>query len=77
MAKSNIIKQLINNEMDLTVAVRRLYVLADAIEHEEIKNWADKEINGYTTDDILPDYRVFESHALKTVFAELFIVRIP
>ncbi|MEG9429937.1 MAG: hypothetical protein VZQ61_03320 [Christensenellaceae bacterium] len=65
MAKSNIVKQLINNEIDLTVAVRRLYVLTDAIGHEEIKNWADKEINGYTKDDTLPEYRVFKSCELR------------
>ena len=61
MAKSKIIKELVNNEVSLTIALRRLYVLANDIGNEEIKNWADKEMNGYNKEDTLPDYRTFNS----------------
>lgn len=65
MSKSKIIGQLINNEIELTVALRRLYVLVNDLGNEEIKEWVDKEINGYSVVDQLPEYRVFKSCELK------------
>lgn len=61
MAKSTIIKQLVNNEVSLTVVLRRIYVLANDIENDKAKEWAFLELNGYKSEDQLPDYRVFNS----------------
>ena len=65
MSKSKIIGQLINNEIDLTVALRRLYVLVNDLGNEEIREWVDKEINGYSSTDQLPEYRIFKSCELR------------
>ena len=61
MAKSKIIKELVNDEVSLTVALNRLYVLASDLGNQDILNWASKEISGYKKEDDLPDYRIFKS----------------
>ena len=61
MAKSTIIKQLVNNEISITVVLRRIYVLANDIGNDEVKEWASLELNGYKKSEQLPDYRVFDS----------------
>ena len=44
MAKSTIIKQLVNNEVSLTVVLNRIYVLADDIGNQEVKDWVSHEL---------------------------------
>lgn len=61
MAKSTIIKQLVNNELPLTVVLRRIFVLANDIGNENVKEWASLELNGYKKENQLPEYRVFNS----------------
>lgn len=61
MAKSTIIKQLVNNEVPLTIVLRRIFVLANDIGNENVKEWASLELNGYKKEDQLPEYRVFNS----------------
>lgn len=61
MAKSKIIKDLVNNEVSLTVVLSRLYVLASDLENQDILDWANKEHTGYNNDDELPDYRILRS----------------
>ena len=61
MAKSKIIKDLVNDEVSLTVVLNRLYVLASDLGNQEILDWANKEISGYKKEDDLPDYRIFKS----------------
>lgn len=65
MAKSTIIKQLVNNEVSLTVVLNRIYVLADDIGNQEVKDWASHELMGYPDEIQLPDYRVFTHCALQ------------
>lgn len=47
MAKSKIIKDLVNNKVSLTVVLNRLYVLAFDLGNQEILDWTNKEISGY------------------------------
>lgn len=65
MAKSTIIKQLVNNEVSLTVVLNRIYVLADDIGNQEVKDWVSHELMGYPDKNQLPDYRVFTHCALQ------------
>lgn len=65
MAKSTIIKQLVNNEVSLTVVLNRIYVLADDIGNQEVKDWVSHELMGYSDENQLPEYRVFSSCTLR------------
>ena len=58
MAKSKIIKELANNEISLEVALNRLLIIASDIGNDELAQWSEKELNGYTKNDTVPDYRV-------------------
>ena len=57
MAKSNIIKQLANNEVSVSTALNRLLIIASDIENDELYSWVDQELNGYEVYDNLPEYR--------------------
>ena len=61
MAKSKVIKELANNEITLEVALNRLMIIASDIENDELSKWAEKELNGYSPDDVVPDYRVVKN----------------
>lgn len=47
-----------DNQMPLTGVLRKCLVLAYSLKNERLKNWVDKELNGYQLDDELPVYRV-------------------
>ena len=64
MAKSNIIKELVNEEISLTVALKRLIVLANDIGYTELRQWAEKETNGYGPKDEVPEYRYITSTSI-------------
>lgn len=57
MAKSTILKELVNNEIDLEIAISRLMVIASDINNESIYKWAENELKGYKNNDDLPPYR--------------------
>lgn len=61
MAKSKVIKELANNEINIDVALNRLLIIAADIENEDLFNWAEKELNGYTSDDVIPEYRIIKN----------------
>ena len=61
MAKSKIIKELVNEEITLSVALKRLIVLANDLNDLELKSWAEKEYKGYLAEDELPEYRYLTS----------------
>ena len=67
MAKSKIIKELVNNEISLEIALKRIYVLASNLDNEQIKLWAEKELYGYLDEDNLPEYRMF--HGCKLTYS--------
>ena len=64
MAKSKIIKELVCAEISITQALRRLTILASDIDHIDLKEWAEKELNGYEESDNIPDYRQIQSNTL-------------
>lgn len=61
MAKSKIIKELANNEISLEVALNRLLIIASDIENDELAQWAENELNGYTNESELPTYRIIKN----------------
>lgn len=58
MAKSKILKELANNEIDLEVALSRLMIIASDINNNELCEWAENELNGYSSTEKVPPYRV-------------------
>lgn len=58
MERSNIIKDLVKDEITVIQAMNILKLLLQECENKEIKNWIDKEINGYGKKDKLPKYRI-------------------
>jgi hypothetical protein len=61
VAKSKIIKELANGEISLEVALNRLLIIASDIDNPELGRWAEKELNGYSGDDMIPPYRVVKN----------------
>nr|WP_308743154.1 hypothetical protein [uncultured Anaerocolumna sp.] len=61
MAKSKIIKELANNEISLEVAINRLLIIASDINNKELSQWAEQELNGYTSEDTIPAYRIVKN----------------
>lgn len=61
MAKSLIIKNLIENKISLEECLLRVRVLAHSVGNKSLEDWAAEEISGYKKTDSIPAYRVFES----------------
>lgn len=59
MAKSQILKELANNEIPLDIAFNRLLIISSDISNDNLYNWCLKELNGYESSDLLPNYRKF------------------
>lgn len=61
MAKSKVIKELASNEISLEVALNRLLIIASDIENDELAQWAENELNGYSDGAKLPAYRIVDN----------------
>ena len=57
MAKSKIIKDLANGEVDTITALKRAKVLVSDLENDGILRWRDYEISGYPEGVAIPSYR--------------------
>lgn len=57
MAKSKLLKELVNNEISLLQALDRLYLIAHALNDEDVCNWIKNEKGGYQSDKDCPSYR--------------------
>lgn len=64
MAKSKIIKDLANGEVDTMTALKRAKVLISELQDNELLNWINREISGYPIEATLPDYRIVEGNLL-------------
>lgn len=47
-----------DSKIDIVQVLRKCRVLASRLNHDELKNWVQKELDGYPPGDIVPDYRV-------------------
>lgn len=57
MAKSKILKELANNEISIDIALKRLLLICSDLNYSEVFAWAEKELNGYSKDEPVPEYR--------------------
>lgn len=57
MAKSQIIKDIANGSVSLDVSLKRALIIASDIGNETMERWIQKELSGYSKEDILPPYR--------------------
>ncbi len=65
MPKSKIIKDIADGKVDLETSLSRLYLLASDINDSALMKWAEKELRGYDSDDIIPDYRKTRNFILR------------
>lgn len=64
MPKSQIIRELVDDNVPLEKSLNRLFVLAKDVGNEHLVQWAAKELNGYNVTDELPDYRKIKTLSL-------------
>lgn len=68
MAKSRIIKELANGEVSLYTALKRVKVLLQEFDNEELLKWVNCELVGYPEDADLPSYRIMHGQLKGTYF---------
>lgn len=61
MPKSKIIIDIVNSDLDLNIALKRVKVLLMGLNSPEINNWVESELTGYKTDAHIPSYRIIKS----------------
>lgn len=64
MARSNIIKNFINSNMDISTALQNLIAILYCLDDKKLINWANKELSGYNEDDELPEYRKLKGRVM-------------
>ena len=68
MAKSKIIKDLANGEVNTITALKRAKVLVSALNNAEISKWLDYEITGYPENATIPSYRKVQGSLIGSYF---------
>lgn len=68
MAKSKIIKELANGEVDTITALKRAKVLVSDLNNAKISKWLDYEISGYPEDANIPSYRKVQGSLIGSYF---------
>ena len=68
MARSKIIKDLANGDVDTLTALKRAKVLLANFDNPEVKAWINSEITGYPSDTTLPDYRITKGTLVGSYF---------
>jgi len=63
MLLDDIIDLAADNKQSITVLLRKCLVLATQLKNERLKSWANQELNGYSSEEGLPDYRVTPAQA--------------
>lgn len=67
MPKSTIVKELANASVSIETALFRLKVILSELDEPLLNRWIEKEIKGYSGDDILPKYRVSQGQPFGTI----------
>lgn len=57
---------LLNQDIDLPNVLRKARVLAHQLQSEELRNWLSQELDGYSSYDDLPDYRILRTALIGT-----------
>jgi hypothetical protein len=63
MLLDDIIDLATDNKQSITVLLRKCLILASQLKNERLKAWANQELNGYTSEEGLPDYRITPAQA--------------
>lgn len=53
----------VDNKTDISVLLRKCKVLSSRLGNEDFKKWVESELNGYSSIDELPDYRILRVHS--------------
>jgi hypothetical protein len=64
MLLDEIIELATDDKHKLSVVLRKCLVLAQKLKNDRLKQWANQELNGYSSIESLPDYRIFNAPAL-------------
>lgn len=62
MQRSKVIIELIKDEINVVQAMDILNILLQDINDKKIKSWLNNEINGYSKDEKVPDYRIVSAN---------------
>lgn len=57
--KSQFLIDIVNNKITISDALFRLKILLNDLESDEINEWIDNELNGYSSDSKIPEYRKY------------------
>src|SRR6266849_1075300 len=63
MLLDDIIALATDNKQSITVLLRKCLILAHQLKNDRLKKWATLELNGYPSNDALPDYRITPAQA--------------
>ena len=50
-----------NPNYRLADVLRLSKILAARLSHQELRNWVEKELNGYKSSDVIPQYRILKN----------------
>lgn len=53
-----IIDLAVDNKEPISVLLRKCLVLAATLKNDKLKEWVERELNGYGQDDLMPEYRI-------------------
>lgn len=70
MARSNLIKDFINSNMNIDTALQNLISILYCLDDQVSISWANKELSGYDSDDELPKYRKLKGRVMASFFIE-------
>lgn len=65
MAKSQIIKDIALDNISLESALHRLLVITYSLRNEELHLWIESELNGYSEESTIPNYRKNVSYMIR------------
>lgn len=69
MARSQLLKDIVNGKESLENILLRLKVILSDLENEDIMNWVNGELEGYAENkDTLPSYRILKGSPIGTYF---------
>ncbi|MEM6754445.1 MAG: hypothetical protein AAF630_15920 [Cyanobacteria bacterium P01_C01_bin.38] len=61
-----------NPNYRLADVLRLSKILAARLSHQELRNWVEKELNGYKSSDVIPRYRILKNLGSRGDFIGLF-----
>lgn len=68
MSHSKILKDLVNNDIALEIALKRTKLLLSKLNNKEIDDWVTSELIGYADSAELPEYRVIKGTLIGNYF---------